>query len=88
MSEIEIGWTFLVRAFWGGETNSEIKSLMLRHAFTFADTVVFWVAEDNIRSRRAMEKIGGVLREGLFNRELSPVPHVIYEIRKQDFESG
>src|SRR3954462_5347843 len=28
-SEIEIGWTFLARAFWGGPTNGEMKSLMV-----------------------------------------------------------
>src|SRR5215471_6680784 len=43
LSEIEIGWTFLARDYWGGSYNSEIKKLMLEHAFTFADTVVFWV---------------------------------------------
>lgn len=33
MSEVEIGWTFLSRAYWGGRYNSELKSLMLKHAF-------------------------------------------------------
>ncbi len=82
LSEIEIGWTFLTRAFWGGKTNAEIKRLMLAHAFTFVETVIFWVGETNLRSRRAMEKIGGVLRPGTFNRAISAhVPHVIFEIR-------
>ena len=31
--EIEIGWTFLVRDYWGGRYNAEIKQLMLDHAF-------------------------------------------------------
>ena len=31
--EIEIGWTFLARCHWGGATNTEVKSLMLDHAF-------------------------------------------------------
>ena len=57
-SEIEIGWTFLVRKHWGGATNREVKRLMLDHAFTFVEKVVFWVGEDNLRSQRAMEKIG------------------------------
>src|SRR5262245_42371810 len=64
--EIEIGWTFLARAYWGGGYNAEVKRLMLDHAFTFVDTVVFWVGETNWRSQRAMEKIGGVRRAGLF----------------------
>lgn len=84
LGEVEIGWTFLARAYWGGDWNREVKRLMLDHAFTFADTVVFWVAETNIRSRRAMEKIGGVLRDGVRMRAYSQgdCPHVIYEIRR------
>ena len=81
LSEIEIGWTFLSRACWGGSYNFEIKTLMLNHAFRFVETVVFWVGADNTRSRRAMEKIGGVLRDGVFTREVSgDDPYVVYEI--------
>jgi len=58
--EIEIGWTFLARAYWGGLYNGEMKRLMLQHAFTFADRVVFLIGPQNRRSRRAVEKIGGV----------------------------
>lgn len=81
--EIEIGWTFLTRDHWGGAYNREIKRLMLDHAFTFVDRVVFWVGEDNVRSQRAMEKIGGVLR-GMKMRHYSwgPCPHLVYEIGK------
>ena len=39
LSEIEIGWTFLVRSHWGGKYNGEMKELMLRHAFRFVDRV-------------------------------------------------
>jgi RimJ/RimL family protein N-acetyltransferase len=60
-SEIEIGWTFLARSHWGGTYNGEMKQLMLRHAFTFVDHVVFLIGPENWRSRRAIEKIGGVL---------------------------
>jgi RimJ/RimL family protein N-acetyltransferase len=57
-SEIEIGWTFLARKYWGGRYNREMKQLMLTHAFRFVENVVFFVGENNIRSRRATEKIG------------------------------
>jgi RimJ/RimL family protein N-acetyltransferase len=63
-SEIEIGWTFLARAYWGGKYNGEMKQLMLQHAFRFVKRVVFLVGPTNIRSQRALEKIGGV-REGM-----------------------
>jgi RimJ/RimL family protein N-acetyltransferase len=59
-SEIEIGWTFLARSHWGGIYNREMKQLMLRHAFQFVNRVIFVVGSGNLRSQRAMEKIGGV----------------------------
>ena len=80
---IEIGWTFLVRECWGGGINGEVKSLMLDHAFTFVDTVVFLIAENNHRSRRAVEKIGGTLTGEWDDREMSSgiVRHVVYEVK-------
>ena len=59
-SEIEIGWTFLARSHWGGHYNREMKQLMLRHAFRFVESVIFLVGPQNLRSQRAVEKIGGV----------------------------
>jgi len=57
-SEVEIGWTFLERTFWGGTYNRELKSIMLGHAFRFVDRVLFVVGENNIRSQKALAKIG------------------------------
>jgi N-acetyltransferase len=59
-SEIEIGWTFLARKYWGGRYNREMKEMMLAHAFKFVENVVFFVGENNIRSQRATEKIGAI----------------------------
>src|SRR6201994_2111113 len=88
-SEIEIGWTFIVRSWWGGAANREVKRLMLDHAFTFADTVVFWVGEENWRSQGAMTKIGGIKREGRFIRDASDkTPYVIFEITKSRYQQG
>jgi len=56
--EVEIGWTFLARAYWGGAYNRELKSLMLDHAWRFVDRVVFVVGENNLRSQKALQKIG------------------------------
>ena len=58
--EVEIGWTFLARSHWGGRYNGEMKRLMLDHAFRFVDRVVFVIGEHNIRSQKAVEKIGAV----------------------------
>jgi RimJ/RimL family protein N-acetyltransferase len=56
--EVEIGWTFLARSHWGGAFNGEMKRLMLRHAFRFVDGVVFLIGPNNIRSQRAIERVG------------------------------
>ena len=58
-SQVEIGFTFLTREFWGGKYNGEMKRLMLDHAFRFVKRVVFVVGENNLRSQKAVEKIGG-----------------------------
>ncbi len=77
-SEVEIGWSFLARARWGGRYNGEMKRLMLEHAFQWVDRVIFIIASDNWRSRRAVEKIGGVY-VGPYEEE-----KVVYEIRRLD----
>ena len=61
-SEIEIGWTFLARAYWGGVYNREMKRLMLAHAFAAVRTVLFIVGTGNVRSQRAVEKLGATRR--------------------------
>lgn len=80
--EIEIGWTFLERPFWGGTHNRELKSLMLGHAFKFVDRVLFIVGEDNLRSRKAVEKIGGKLFRTFQrpDRHGNPTNNVVYAL--------
>jgi RimJ/RimL family protein N-acetyltransferase len=60
LSEVEIGWTFLARPYWGGAYNADLKRVMLGHAFESVETVVFLVAAQNLRSRRAVEKLGAI----------------------------
>ncbi len=67
-SEVEIGWTFLARKYWGGRYNREMKQLMLAHAFEFVENVVFFVGENNMRSRRATEKIGAI-KSGMVTKD-------------------
>lgn len=57
---IEIGWTFLAHSRWGGLWNGEIKRLMLAHAFATVPEVVFSVHSANLRSQRAVERLGAV----------------------------
>jgi RimJ/RimL family protein N-acetyltransferase len=82
-SEVEVGWTFLARSHWGGAYNGEMKRLMLAHAFRFVDNVVFLIGPQNWRSRKAVEKIGGVLigtRTNTVGRE-----SVVYRITKAEY---
>src|ERR1041385_1862508 len=72
-SEIEIGWTFLARKYWGGRYNAEMKTLLLNHAFKFVRNVVFLVGEKNFRSQKAMEKIGAT-KIGLVTRTFGNHP--------------
>jgi len=58
--EVEIGWTFLARACWGGRYNRELKRLMVEHAFRQVERVLFIIAPANYRSQRAVEKLGAV----------------------------
>jgi len=85
--EVEIGWTFLARSRWGGAVNAEVKRLMLDHAFTKVARVIFLVGETNLRSRRAMEKIGARLTERTQQAEMAgvPVSHVVYAIERAEW---
>ena len=88
--QVEIGWTFLARDRWGMGYNSELKRLMMEHAFRFVRRVVFRVGKDNVISRKAMAKIGGRLTDEVDIRDRGgrTIEHVVYEITREDFTSG
>jgi RimJ/RimL family protein N-acetyltransferase len=52
--------------------------------------VLFRVGEQNLRSRGAMEKIGGRLTDRRDDVVMNGtvVPHVVYEISREDFRNG
>ena len=84
---VAIGYTFIARSHWGGPANRALKTLMLEHAFRFVDRVIFHVGAFNLRSRRAMEKLGGVLIGEVamsYHGEQSS-PNVIYKIDAADW---
>src|SRR5437660_8104051 len=60
-SVIEIGWTFLARAYWGGRYNGEMKRHMLEHALKSVAHVSLMIALDLRRSGPSIETRGGVL---------------------------
>ena len=69
--KLEIGSTWLHPDYWGTEINLECKLLLLTYCFEKAETlrVQFKTDENNIRSRKAIEKVGarfeGVLRHDM-----------------------
>jgi N-acetyltransferase len=88
--EVEIGWTFLARDRWGGVTNGAVKRLMIAHALAHFDRVIFLIGAQNLRSRRAVEKIGGRLTPRPYDAPMAgrSVRHVIYAIDRAGFEQG
>jgi len=77
--EVEIGWTFLARSRWGGPCNAEMKRLMLDHAFQYVDTVVFRVSTENLRSQKAVEKLGAI-RVGIEPDAFGRGDNVLYHL--------
>lgn len=58
---IELGWTFLQRAYWGGTYNGAVKKLLIDYAHQYYEDVFLVIAADNMRSQGAAKKVGGVL---------------------------
>lgn len=59
-TSVLIGYTFIGRKFWGKGYNKELKKIMLDYAFQFVDKVYFHIGAFNIRSQKAIEKIGAL----------------------------
>ncbi len=69
-SVLHIGWTWIGKDFQGSGLNMQMKFLMLQYAFQTLkfDKVEFRIDERNIKSRKAVEKIGGTL-EGVLRKD-------------------
>ena len=63
---------------------------MLDHAFQFVDEVLFHVGSGNMRSRKAMEKLGAIQvgEENIQYYGESPVANVVFAIRKENWKQG
>ncbi len=57
-NSIKIGYTFIGRNFWGKNYNKDLKALMSNYAFEYVDKIVFEIGANNIRSQKAIDKIG------------------------------
>lgn len=58
---VHIGYTFLGKKFWGSGMNAEMKALMLTNALRYVKAVYLDVFELNIRSHKAVRKLGAKL---------------------------
>lgn len=59
-TSVLIGYTFIGRKFWGNGYNKALKKLMLDYAFQCVDKVYFHIGACNLRSQKAIAKIGAV----------------------------
>lgn len=69
--KLEIGFTWLVPEYWGSGVNPECKLLLLTHCFESLGIkrVHIKTDENNLRSRKAIEKIGGTF-EGIIRNDM------------------
>lgn len=84
---ILIGYTFFARDHWGSIYNPALKKLMIDHAFRFVDSVIFHIGASNIRSQRAIERLGAKKIDELevkYYGEDNKL-NFVYEIRKTDW---
>ena len=88
---IEIGWTWIGNDFIGAGINRHMKFLMLNHAFETMEIERLELRTDelNLRSRRAMEKIGakydGKLRSHRYTLGGRRRDTVVYSILKDEW---
>ena len=66
---VDVGWTWYARAYWRTAVNSECKYLLLRYAFETLGCIRVQLRVDlrNVRSQRAVERIGGI-KEGVLRK--------------------
>lgn len=86
-NSIFIGYTFYGTKFWGSKLNPQVKKLMLDYIFQFVDKVNFHVGKDNIRSQKAMEKLGAKKVDEVnvaYFGELEKL-NVVFEIKKENY---
>lgn len=87
-SSIAIGFTFIGRNFWGGLYNKSNKKLLIDYAFQHVDSILFHIGADNIRSQKAVSKLGA-LKIGeinVINNIEVQLPHFEYELKIKNYK--
>lgn len=88
---VEIGTTWIGRAYHGTLVNPEAKYLLLRHAFEDQGTIRVQLKTDgrNLQSQRAIEKLGAVKEGVLRNHVVMPDgflrASVMYSITREEW---
>jgi RimJ/RimL family protein N-acetyltransferase len=92
-ARLEIGWTWISEAAQGTGINKSCKFLLLKYAFEHLNILRLEFNTDsrNLRSRRAIEKIGalkeGELRSHTVMQDGYRRNTVVYSILKEDWEN-
>ncbi|MGM0884908.1 MAG: GNAT family N-acetyltransferase [Bacillota bacterium] len=78
---LNIGSTWYSPEVWRTKVNTECKYLLLKFAFEqwAAVRVEIITTPDNIRSQRAIERLGAV-REGIFRKKYNQRDYIIYSV--------
>lgn len=81
-SKIAIGFTFISRKYWGGPYNQSNKKLLIDYAFQHVDSILFHIGSENLRSQKAVLKLGAIkINEVLFPPN-NGILHFEYELKK------
>jgi RimJ/RimL family protein N-acetyltransferase len=78
-NNMNIGSTWYSSKVWRTRVNTETKYLMLKYAFETlgTDRIEIVTSTDNVRSQRAIERLGAV-REGILRKKYYNLDYVIY----------
>jgi len=87
-SSVAIGYTFLAKDHWGSVYNTALKSTMIDHAFKFVNTVIFHIGSNNIRSQKAITKLGAIKISEVKMEYYGELPQLnfIYQITKEEWQ--
>ena len=69
--------------------NKSMKMLMINYAFDSKEDIIFYIGKDNIRSQKAVEKIGGNRLNGIEFKHLIKNNNTdwTYRINKRDWRN-
>lgn len=88
---LSLGYTWYHPQFWGSRLNTAVKLLLLRHVFEELqfNRVAFYVDEENLRSCKAVLKLGakqeGILRNHMVRPDNTIRNSVIFSIIRDEW---